>query len=146
MRFCWFFAVIFSSIVLLSISASASDLTVKVVDPQSAVVSGAQVELFAENSTHPVSIQTTSAQGVARFRDVPSAATRVHVLAPGFAEHWQSVAGTGAGSVTVALELAVATETVVVTATRTPTPSDESGAAIATLSGGELHHAPRGGK
>ena len=136
MRFCWF--VVLLSVVLLSLSASAADLIVRVVDPQSAAVSGAQVELFAENSTRPVSIQTTSAQGVARFRDVPSGSVRVDVLAPGFAEHWQSVTDAGAGGVTAALELAVATETVVVTATRTPAPSDESGASIATLSGGEL--------
>jgi len=137
MRFCWFFAV-FLSIVLFTTSASASDLTVKVVDPQSATVSGAQVELFGGTSTRPLSIQTTSAQGVARFRDVPSGAVRMHVLAPGFAEHWQSVADAGPAGVTVTLELAVATETVVVTATRSPVPSDESGAAIATLSGAEL--------
>jgi len=137
MRSCWFLAVVFLFIVLLPISASASTLTVKIVDPQSATVSGAQVELFAENSTRLVSVQTTSAQGVAHFRDVPSTALRVHVLAPGFAEHWESVPA-GLGIVTIALELAVATETVVVTATRTPTPPDESGAAIATLSGAEL--------
>ena len=135
MRSCWVFAVVLFSI---SISALASDLTVKVVDPQSAAVSGAQVELFTENSTRAAAIQTTSAQGAAHFRDVPSGALRVHVLAPGFAERWESVSGPESANVTVALQLAVASETVVVTATRTLVPSDESGAAIATLSGAEL--------
>ncbi len=59
MRSCWFLVVVFLFIVLLPISASASNLTVKIVDPQSATVSGAQVELFAENSTRLVSVQTT---------------------------------------------------------------------------------------
>ena len=135
MRSCWFFAVVLFSI---SISALASDLTVKVVDPQSAAVSGAQVELFAENSSRAAAIQTTSAQGAAHFRDVPSGALRVHVLAPGFAERWESMSGPESANITVALQLAAASETVVVTATRTPVPSDESGAAIATLSGAEL--------
>ncbi len=126
------------AVILFSISASASDLTVKVVDPQSAAVSGAQVELFAENSSRPAAVQPTSAQGTAHFRDVPSVALRVHVLAPGFAEGWQTVSGAVPETVTVSLQLAVAAETVVVTATRTPTPGDESGAAVATLSGAEL--------
>ena len=125
------------AVILFSISASASDLTVKVVDPQSAAVSGAQVELFAENSSRPAAVQPTSAQGTAHFRDVPSVALRVHVLAPGFAEGWQTVSGAVPETVTVSLQLAVAAETVVVTATRTPTPGDESGAAVATLSGAE---------
>ncbi len=89
MRSCfWFFAVI-----LLSVPALASELTVKVVDPQSASVPGAQVELFAQNSTRTAAVQTTSALGVAHFRDVPSGDLRVLVLAPGFAEQWTPVSG-----------------------------------------------------
>ena len=133
MRSCfWFFAVI-----LLSVSALASELTVKIVDPQSASVPGAQVELFAQNSTRPAAVQTTSAQGTAHFRDVPSGDLRVHVLAPGFAEQWTPVSGP-AVEVTVPVQLAVQTETVVVTATRTPVPSDQSGAAVETLGGSQL--------
>ena len=133
MRSCFrFFAVI-----LLSTSALASELTVKVVDPQSASVPGAQVELFTQNSTRPAALQTTSAQGSAHFRDVPSGDVRVHVLAPGFAEQWTQVSGPTA-EVTVPLQLAVQTDTVVVTATRTPVPSDESGAAVETISGSQL--------
>jgi vitamin B12 transporter len=132
----------FSVVILLSVftSALASELTVKVVDPQSAAVSGAQVELVAQGSTRAIAIQTTSAQGTAHFGNVPTGSLRIHVLAPGFAEKWQPVSGEDAASagVTVALQLAVATETVVVTATRTPVPSDASGASIATLSGAEL--------
>lgn len=127
-----FFAVIF-----LSTAALASELTVKVVDPQSAAVPGAQVELFAKNSDRPVAVLTTSGLGVAHFRDVPSGNLRVHVLAPGFAEQWTQVSSP-ATEVTVPLQLAVQTETVVVTATRTPVPTDESGSSVTTLSGAQL--------
>jgi outer membrane cobalamin receptor len=127
----------FLAVILLSTLALASELSVKVVDPQSAAVPGAQVELFAQNSSRPAAVQTTSAQGSAHFRDVPSGELRVHVLAPGFAEQWTPVSSS-ATEVTVALQLAVQTETVVVTATRTPVPSDESGAAVETLSGTQL--------
>jgi len=127
----------FFAVILLSTSALASDLTLKVVDPQSASVPGAQVELFAQTSSRPAAVQTTSAQGFAHFRDVPSGGLRVHVLAPGFAEQLMSVSGTAA-EVTVSLQLAIQTETIVVTATRTPLPGDESGAAVETLSGQQL--------
>jgi vitamin B12 transporter len=127
----------FLAVVLLSTAALASDLTVKVVDPQSAAVPEAQVELFAQNSTRPVALQTTSARGTAHFHDVPSGELRVHVLAPGFAEQWTSVSNPEA-EVTLPLRLAVQTETVVVTATRTPVPGDESGDSVDTLSGAQL--------
>ena len=78
---------------ILSTAALASELTVKVVDPQSASVPGAQVELFAKNSTRPAAVQTTSAQGEAHFSSVPSGELRVHVLAPGFAEQWIEIHG-----------------------------------------------------
>jgi vitamin B12 transporter len=130
MRSCRIFAVVF-----LSLSALASELTVKVVDPNSAVVSGAQVEVFAPGSSYAVAIQITSAQGMAQFSSVPPGPLRVHVLAPGFAEQWQQISDT---SVTVTLGLGIATETVVVSATRTPAPGDESGASIDLLSRAEL--------
>src|SRR6185503_14529994 len=87
MRSCCRFFVIF----FLSLSALASELTIRVVDPQSAAVPGAQVEIYTENSTRPAAVQTTSAQGTAEFRNVTSGGTRVHVLAPGFAEQWRSL-------------------------------------------------------
>src|SRR6266496_706429 len=126
MRSCRIFAVVF-----LSLSALASELTVKVVDPNSAVVSGAQVEVFAQGSSYAAAIQITSAQGMAQFSSAPSGPLRVHVLAPGFAEQWRQISD---NSVTVTLGLGIATETVVVSATRTPAPGDESGASIDSLS------------
>ncbi len=127
------------AVAFLSLSAFASDLTIKVVDPQSAAVSGAQVELFAGRSTRPIAVQQTSAQGVAFFRNVASGDLRVHVLAAGFAERWKNLEfSDGEAPVTVALQVAVAQETVVVTATGKPAPNDESGAAINILSGAQL--------
>jgi vitamin B12 transporter len=127
----WLFAVL-----VFSLSALA-ELNVKVVDPQSAAVSGAQVELFAGNSTRPAAVQTTSPRGIAHFQDATSASIRVHVLAAGFAEEWKTLSHSAA-EVTIALRVALKTETVVVTATRTPSRSDKSGAAIESLSGAEL--------
>ena len=132
-----FLPVVFLS-AFLSATALASDLTVKVVDPQAAAVPQAQVQLFARDSTRLVAIQTTSAQGIAHFRDVPAGELRVRVLAPGFAEQWTPAPNPSA-EVTVPLKLAVQTETVVVTATRTPEPEVESGASVDTLSGAQLH-------
>ena len=125
------------AVAFLSLSAFGSDLTIKVVDSQSAAVSGAQVELFAGSSTRPIAIQQTSAQGTAWFRGLPSGGLRVHVLAAGFAEQWKDISA-AEQSVTVGLQLAVAQETVVVTATGTPTPNDESGAAINVLTNAQL--------
>ena len=129
----------FLAVVFLSVSALASELTVRVVDPQSAAVHAAQVEIFSENSTTAIAVQNTSPQGIAQFRNVATNVSRIHVLAPGFAEQWKAMADTGKdNTVTIQLHLAVATETVVVSGTRTPVPDDESGASIDTLSGALL--------
>ena len=125
------------AIVFLSISALASELNLKILDPKSNAVSGAQVEILAENSTRPIAIETTSAQGEAHFSQLPQGALRVHVLAPGFAETWQALSD-NQSSVTIALRLAVASETVLVSATRTPVASNESGASVETLGAQEL--------
>ena len=128
------------AVVVLSLPALASDLTIKIIDPQGAVVSGAQVELFAENSLRPIAVAATSAQGSITFSKAPGGALRVHVLAAGFAEAWQTISPTEAPeeNLNISLKLAVATETVVVSATRTLLASDESGASISTLRAAEL--------
>ena len=125
------------TIVFFSLSALAAELNVRVVDPQSAAISGAQVEVFKENSTRPLAVQTTSAQGIAQFRDVGSSSLRVRILAPGFAEQWKTLTDS-ASEITIPLRLAVTSETVVVTATRNPAPGDESGEATDILSGAQL--------
>jgi outer membrane receptor protein involved in Fe transport len=139
MRFCFgLFSLGLFFLVIFSASAFASDLNIKVVDPQSAAVSGAQVELFRNNSNRAEAVQITSALGIAHFRDVTPQSARIHILAPGFAEQWYSVTKVGRNEITIALQLAAANETVVVTATRTPVPSDESGASVDTLTAAQL--------
>jgi outer membrane cobalamin receptor len=134
-------------------AASAADLKVKVVDPQSAAVAGAQVSLVVwemsvspgavegtnEGMTYksPVKTATTSAEGIATFTGVsPASELVVKVLAPGFALATHS--GPFKDHVAIQLRLATASETVVVTATRTPVPAEESGASISTLENAQL--------
>ena len=70
---------------LLLAAASAAEIKVKVVDPQSAVVAGAQVTLFPRDSATPAAVGTTSAEGLVVFRGIASNPYQVRVLAPGFA-------------------------------------------------------------
>ncbi len=125
-------------------AASAADLKVKVIDPQSAAVAGAQVSLFSKCPDVPTEVATSSAEGVATFgglrvTDAPSPTCTLHlqVLAPGFAPHTEDVS-TPINPVTIRLQLAAASESVVVTATSTPVPAEESGASVAMLGNGQL--------
>jgi vitamin B12 transporter len=118
-------------------AASAAELKIKVVDPQSAAVAGAQVSLFSKESDAVLKFATTSAEGIANFGDVASGRFHIQVLAPGFAPQTEEV-NAQSGVVTIQLRLARASETVVVTATRTPIAAEESGASISTLENGQL--------
>jgi outer membrane cobalamin receptor len=125
-------------VVVLVAAASAAELKIKVIDPQSAPVAGAEVELFhGENST-PVAVQTTSADGLAIFREFESAPYHAHILAAGFATQTADIASIDASPVTVKLRLAPATETVTVSATRTLVPANAAGADVETLNAGQL--------
>ena len=75
---------ILAGFILLVTAASATELKIKVVDPQSVAVAGAQVELFHGGSATPVAIQTTSADGLAVFRELDSPPYRARILAAGF--------------------------------------------------------------
>jgi len=116
-------------------AASAADLKVKVIDPQSAAVSGAQV-LLLESGSHPV-VGITSAEGIAFFRGIGNGAHQLKVLAPGFTVETTDVSGS-ADSVTTQLRVAPTSETVVVTATRTPVESGSAGADVAALTSQQL--------
>src|ERR1700690_2342020 len=105
---------IFVPVLVLLAAASAADLKIKVVDPQSAAVGGAQVELFRSESSTPAAIQTTSADGLAVFRGLDAASYRARILAAGFAE--QTVDISTSEPITVGLRLAPASETVNVSA------------------------------
>ena len=118
-------------------AASAADLKVRVIDPQFAAVSGAQVSLLLKGSETALRIVSSSAEGIAIFHDVSSGSYQIQVLAPGFALQTEDVS-THSDVITVQLHLAPASETVVVTATRTPALAEESGSSVSTLESGQL--------
>ena len=126
------------SVLFLLAAASAADFTIKVVDPQSAAVAGAQVELFPADSSTPAAIGTTSAEGVAVFRGTAAASYRVRVLAAGFAVESTDISASNSETITVSLRLAPAAETVTVSATRTLVPGSAAGADVEVLSAGQL--------
>jgi len=123
-------------IVSLSLAAGAADITVKVLDPQSAAVSGAQVQLTKANAPRILDSQTTSAEGVATLRTQEEGPYELTILAPGFAKVAQQL--TKAGELTITLHLANASETVQVVATRTPVPGEAAGSSVDILTSGEL--------
>ena len=128
---------ILTSVICLLAAASAAEIKIKVVDPQSAVVAGAQIVLIPQYSTTPTAVAITSAEGLAVFREVAANHYQVQVLAKGFATATTDLPS-GAGEATVELRLAAAAETVVVTATRSPVPTEAAGADVETLSGAQL--------
>ncbi len=128
---------IFSCLLVLSAAASAADLKIKVLDPQSAAVAGAQVELFPINQEKPAAVGFTSAEGLIVFSVEPSRKYEIRVLAPGLASE-KANAPLLPAVVTVKLHLASAAETVTVTATRTPVPSEAAGADVETLNAAQL--------
>jgi vitamin B12 transporter len=124
------------SIVLLLLTAAAAEITIKVVDPQSAAVSGAQVLVLVNGKSAPVTLINTSAEGIAVLPIAPGK-YHVRVFAQGFAPQELSISA-AEQAVTVKLRLATASETVVVTGTRTLVAEQDSGAPVSTLSAHEL--------
>ena len=130
------FSRIFVSTLLLLAAASATELKLRVLDPSSAAVAGAQVELLQQNTL--VSVTTTSVEGLAVFHNADHGPYRVRVLAPGFAPLATDDVSPSASPTTVRLRLSPASETVVVSATRGPVPSNAAGAVVESLSAGQL--------
>jgi len=129
-----------SLLLLVSLTAaSAADLKVKVVDPQSAAVAGAQVSVFSRGSDTVLRVGVSSAEGIASFAALSSAAYQIQVLAAGFAPQTSEIdLAAHPELITIRLHLASASETVVVTATRTPALAEESGSSVSTLESGQL--------
>ena len=121
------------------LTIASAQIKIKVVDPEDAVVAGAEVQLLKPGKPAPAAVQTTSAEGLVIFHESASSFYQVQVLAPGFAEETVPVdlSTTGEPS-TIKLRVATAAETVVVTATRTPVPSQAAGADVDSLSSGQL--------
>jgi outer membrane cobalamin receptor len=121
---------------LSSFAAFAAELKVKVVDPQSAAVAGAEVLLVRHGDQTILAAQATSAEGVVVFPRVEPGKSEIRVLAAGFAEENADVSSQS--ELTIRLQIAPASETVVVSATRTPVPEEVSGANVDTLSNEQL--------
>ncbi|MGA8428891.1 MAG: TonB-dependent receptor [Candidatus Sulfotelmatobacter sp.] len=120
----------------------AAELKVKVVDPQSAAVRGAQVSLVKPGNRVLLATQSTTAEGATIFTLPGTGPFQLRVLAPGFAVEVADVSAHDISSVTnemtINLRLAPAAETVVVTATRTPVPEEAAGADVASLNNAQL--------
>jgi len=129
------FAGVFFLLAICLVSVLSAEIKIKVVDPQDAVVHGAQVQLLKLGK--PSALQSTSAEGLVIFRVQVSSDYRIQVLAPGFAAEAVDLSPTSE-AITIKLRPATAAETVVVTATRTPVASQAAGADISTLSSGQL--------
>ena len=130
------------SISTASISAaSVVDLHIKVVDPHSAAVAGAQVSLYRQGEATPLQVRSTSGEGEAIFHLDNATGLRAQVLAPGFAVAWSEVENSSSLSLAtliklqIALQIAPASETVIVSATRTPAPEQETASSVSLLSG-----------
>ncbi len=120
---------------LLATAAFAAEIRIKVIDPQSAAVAGARVELQGKESARFDALRLTSAQGLAVFTDVALRSFyRAKVMAPGFAPAEVEFRPEDSGAtVTVKLSIARVATDVVVSAARTPLPADEAGADTASL-------------
>jgi vitamin B12 transporter len=115
---------------LAPVAAAAEPLTVRVVDPQKAVVANARVVLLAGDAVRAV--KSTDAEGAARFT-AAEVGDRVRVLAPGFAPAERALPA-GASVETVQLVIATPAETVNVTAAQTEVTPADSGVPAAVMS------------
>ena len=125
------------SVFIIISAASAAELKVKVVDPQSAAVAGAQVLLARAGESTVIATQTSNAEGICTFRPPAAGNYEFKVLAPGFAPETHAV-NLQQAELTVRLRLAAASETVVVSATRTPVPAQDAGVSVSTLEARQL--------
>jgi outer membrane cobalamin receptor len=131
-------ALVLVSLLFSTAALCAADLAIKVVDPQSAAVSGAQVWLLCgAGNSNVIANRTTSPEGVATLPAKPGDSCRIRVRAAGFAEELISVPTEP--EMRIVLHLATTSQTVVVTATRTPVSGEEAGADVDLLNGLQLN-------
>jgi len=152
MRHSGFFLVFFFTISAAFISTALAadphiDLHIKVVDPHSAAVAGAQVSIYRQGEASPLQVRSTSGEGEAIFHLDNATGLRAQVLAPGFAVAWSDVKNPSSSSslssatlikLQIALQIAAASETVVVSATRTLAPEQETASSVSLLSGAAI--------
>src|ERR1700746_4212833 len=80
-------SVLLLSLALLSVmpvAAFAADVKLRVVDPNSAAVPGAQVSIFLADESTPLATAITAGDGTATLASLSNGSYRVEVLAPGF--------------------------------------------------------------
>jgi len=132
----------FSSAVLAADLRNADlrnkDFSVRVADPQNAVVPGAQVVLLRPGGGAPVSVQTSSGSGQVTFRGLADGKYTVKVLAAGFGVLDEEVDIPHTEHIDVRLSLVSAVETVTVTAAGVPVPAEDSGAQVGALGASQL--------
>jgi len=152
MRHSGFFLVFFFTISAAFISTALAadphiDLHIKVVDPHSAAVAGAQVSIYRQGEASPLQVRSTSGEGEAIFHLDNGTGLQAQVLAPGFAVAWSDVENSSSLSslssatlikLQIALQIAAASETVVVSATRTLAPEQETASSVSLLSGAAI--------
>ena len=119
---------------------AAAEVAVRVVDPRSAAVPRAQVNIYPAGGNEAVATQQTSGEGVAHFAGLPKGDYRVEVLAAGFAAASQAIHNAGESTVTIALKVAPLAQTVVVSATRSPVPVNETGSQVELLDASDLRN------
>src|ERR1700681_4846865 len=95
------------------------DLHIKVVDPYSAAVAGAQVSIYRQGEASPLQVRSTSGEGEAIFHLDNGTGLQAQVLAPGFAVAWSDVENSSSlsslsSATLIKLQIAAASETVVV--------------------------------
>jgi vitamin B12 transporter len=122
----------------IPVAAIAADLTIRVVDPNSAAVPNAQVSIFSRESSTPLAVLTTSAEGKAFISGWQAGAYRVQVLAPGFSPATVDVSLPQSSLISMTLAVAKVSETVVVTAARTPLPLQDAASSVSTLESDQL--------
>src|SRR5258706_5952875 len=133
-----FLVVFFVVFFLLCVPAVlAGELQIKVLDPHSAAVAGAQVSVYRAAESAPLQVRISSGDGIATFNVESSTPLRVEVLAPGFAVARAEVQPSSSAAI-VKLQVASASETVIVTATRTPAPEQETASSVSLLTNDEL--------
>lgn len=120
---------------LFLVAVACAEIKIRVVDPRSVAVSGAQVVLLNQDAV--ISTQTTASDGAVVFESDRSA-SRVRVLAPGFTPAEADLANTQNQAISVQLKVAPVAETVVVTATRTLVPTEATGADISSLTAAQI--------
>src|SRR3982074_2300563 len=112
MRHFGFLLVLFFSISAAFISTALAadahiDLHIKVVDPHSAAVAGAQVSIYRQGEARPLQVRSTSGEGEAIFHLDNATGLRAQVLAPGFAVAWSDVTNSSAATL-ITLQVATA--------------------------------------